>query len=42
VVEVTLIVPWLALKQSAEMSEVAVVVHDLPPPPPPPPPPDVV
>lgn len=27
-------VPWLAAKQSAEMSEVAVAVHCLPPPPP--------
>ena len=29
VVEAMLIVPWLAEKQSAEMSAVAVVVHDL-------------
>src|SRR6185437_5308126 len=35
----TAIVPLLALKQSAEMFDVAVVVHDVPPPPPPPPPP---
>ena len=33
-VDVTEIVPWLLAKQSAEMSEVAVVVHCLPPPPP--------
>jgi hypothetical protein len=34
VVEVTEIVPWLPVKQSAEMLAVAVVVHCLPPPPP--------
>jgi hypothetical protein len=33
VAAVTEIVPWLALSQSAEMSEVAVVVQDVPPPP---------
>src|SRR5215469_8532630 len=35
VVDVTVIVPWLLPKQSAEMLEVAVVVHCFPPPPPP-------
>jgi hypothetical protein len=34
-VDVTEIVPWLLPKQSAEMLEVAVVVHCFPPPPPP-------
>jgi hypothetical protein len=33
VAAVTEIVPWLVLSQSAEMSEVAVVVQDAPPPP---------